>query len=42
MLRYYAEYVGRTAEMSPDLDKITGRPGTTFAEWAGEHADGFR
>jgi len=42
MLRYYAEYVGRTAEMSPDLDTITGQPGTTFAEWADEHADRFR
>jgi len=42
MLRYYAEYVGRTAEMSPDLNTITGRPGTTFAKWADDHADGFR
>jgi len=42
MLRYYAEYVGRTAEMSPDLDTITGQPGTTFTEWADEHANGFR
>lgn len=42
MLRYYAEYVGRVAEMSPDLEKITGRPGTTFGDWAKEHADRFR
>lgn len=42
MLRYYAEYVGRTAEMSPDLEKISGRPGTTFADWADEHAASFR
>lgn len=42
LLRYYAESVGRTAEMSPDLENITGRPGTTFADWAIEHAAAFR
>ena len=42
MLRYLAGYVGRTAQMSPDLDKITGRPATAFADWAAEHAASFR
>lgn len=42
LLRYYADYVGRTAEMSPDLEKITGRPGAMFADWADENAASFR
>lgn len=42
VLRYYQEYVGRTAEMSPDLGTLIGRPATTFAEWAAEHAASFR
>jgi uncharacterized protein YbjT (DUF2867 family) len=42
MLRYLAGYVGRPAQMSPDLEKITGRPATTFAGWAAEHAASFR
>ena len=42
LLRYYADHVGRPAEVSTDLEKIIGRPGMTFAEWAKEHADSFR
>ena len=42
LLRYYAEFVGRTAEMAPDLVTLTGRPATTFAEWAVQHAADFR
>jgi uncharacterized protein YbjT (DUF2867 family) len=42
MLRYLAGYVGRTAQMSPDLEKITGQPATTFADWAAGHAASFR
>jgi uncharacterized protein YbjT (DUF2867 family) len=42
MLRYLAQHVGRPAEMAPDLGKLTGRPATTFAQWASEHAAGFR
>jgi len=41
-LRYLASCVGRTAEMSPDLEKLMGRAGTTFAEWAHENASSFR
>ena len=42
MLRYFAEYVGRTAQMSPDLEAVTGLPATTFAEWATGHTASFR
>jgi uncharacterized protein YbjT (DUF2867 family) len=42
MLRYLAEYVGRTAEMSADLEAVAGRPAMTFAEWATAHAARFR
>jgi uncharacterized protein YbjT (DUF2867 family) len=42
LLRYFAEYAGRPAQMSQDLEKLTERPGMTFAEWAREHADDFR
>jgi nucleoside-diphosphate-sugar epimerase len=42
LLRYLAEYAGRPAEMSPDLPTLTGRPATTFADWAIEHAARFR
>jgi uncharacterized protein YbjT (DUF2867 family) len=42
LLRYLADYVGRPAEMSPDLPALTGRPPTTFAAWAAAHASRFR
>ena len=42
LLRYYAGFVGRTAEMAPDLVGLIGRPATTFAEWAVQHAADFR
>jgi len=42
LLRYLAGYVGRTAEMSPDLEKLAGRPAMTFAEWATGRAASFR
>jgi len=42
LLRYLAGYVGRTAEMSDDLPALTGRPATTFADWAVGHAASFR
>ena len=42
LLRYLAGYVGRTAEMAPDLPDLTGRPATTFADWAAGHAARFR
>ena len=42
LLRYYADYVGRTAEMAPDLEPLIGRRATTFAAWAADHAAEFR
>jgi uncharacterized protein YbjT (DUF2867 family) len=42
LLRYLAYYVGRTAEMAPDLSALTGRPATTFADWAAGHRASFR
>jgi len=42
MLRYLAAYVGRAAQMSPDLEVITGRPATAFPDWSIEHAASFR
>jgi uncharacterized protein YbjT (DUF2867 family) len=32
--------VGRT--VSGTVEKVTGRPARTFAQWAAEHADAFR
>lgn len=42
VLRYYHAFVGRTAEMSPDVVTLISRPATTFAEWAKGHAASFR
>lgn len=42
LLRYWADYAGRSAEMSPDLEKVAGRPAMTFAEWATRHAASVR
>ncbi len=42
LLRYLAQYAGRTADMSPDFEKVTGRRAMTFAEWAADHAGEFR
>lgn len=41
LLRMYAESVGRPAEISPETERITGRPGRTFAQWASEHTAAF-
>ena len=47
--QYAAWYLGRMAELIdhpqnavPTVERLTGRPGTTFAEWAVKHADSFR
>jgi hypothetical protein len=42
LLRNWARSVGQTAEMAPDLERIIGRPATSYAQWAAEHADAFR
>jgi uncharacterized protein YbjT (DUF2867 family) len=41
MMRMFAESVGRPAEISPETERITGRPGRTFAQWASEHVAAF-
>jgi uncharacterized protein YbjT (DUF2867 family) len=42
MLRRWSMSVGRTADISPDLEKLIGRPATTYAQWAVHHADAYR
>jgi uncharacterized protein YbjT (DUF2867 family) len=42
LLRNWAQSVGRTADIAPDLEKIIGRPATTYAQWAAQHADAYR
>lgn len=42
LLRYFAEYGGRTAETAPDLEPLIQRRATTFDEWAVQHAADFR
>jgi hypothetical protein len=42
LLRNWARSVGRTADTAPDLEKIIGRPATTYAQWAAQHADAYR
>jgi uncharacterized protein YbjT (DUF2867 family) len=42
LLTALASYVGQTAYMTADLEKITGRPATSYAQWAAEHADAYR
>jgi hypothetical protein len=42
LLGYWAQSVGRTADMASDLEKILGRPATSFAHWAAQHADAYR
>jgi uncharacterized protein YbjT (DUF2867 family) len=34
--------VGADPPVSPEVEKITGRPGRTFAQWAVDHADDYR
>ena len=42
LLKALASYVGRTAYMTADLEKIIGRPATSYAQWAVQHADAYR
>ncbi|MCP2334972.1 NAD(P)H-binding protein [Actinomadura rupiterrae] len=41
LLDLWAGAVGRTAPVFPDVERITGRPARTFAEWAADNADLF-
>jgi uncharacterized protein YbjT (DUF2867 family) len=41
MLEYQAKSNGKPAFISPEFEKIMGKPGRTFAEWAKDHAADF-
>ena len=42
LLKALASYVGQTAYMTADLEKIIGRSATSYAQWAARHADTYR
>ena len=42
LLRRWAQSVSRAADIAPDLEKLIGRPATTYAQWAVQHADAYR
>ncbi|GAA3258710.1 NAD(P)H-binding protein [Nonomuraea helvata] len=41
LLDALASAVGRPAEVLPTVEKVTGRPAHTYAQWAAHHADDF-
>lgn len=41
LLAFEAAGVGAPAFVSPDIEKILGRPARAFARWAAEHAADF-
>ncbi|GAA1715678.1 NAD(P)H-binding protein [Streptomyces yatensis] len=42
LLRVFAECVDRPQAISPEVERITGRPGRTFAQWVEDRAADFR
>jgi uncharacterized protein YbjT (DUF2867 family) len=42
LLGLWADAVERPATVHPDVEKVTGRPAHTFADWADDHAGDFR
>ncbi|MFI6508728.1 NAD(P)H-binding protein [Streptosporangium sp. NPDC050855] len=38
VLSYQAEYAEEPPEVSPDVERVLGRPGRTLARWAADHA----
>ena len=42
LLKALASYVGQTAYMTADLEKIIGRSATSYAQWAVQNADAYR
>jgi len=42
LLKVLASCVGQTAYMTADLEKLIGRPATSYAQWAVQHADAYR
>jgi uncharacterized protein YbjT (DUF2867 family) len=41
LLHYFAAAVQKPEEPLPTVQKVTGRPGRTFAQWAADHAKDF-
>ncbi|CDR07554.1 NAD(P)H-binding protein [Streptomyces iranensis] len=41
LLRVFAELVDRPQAISPEVERITGRPGRTFAQWVEDHVAAF-
>ncbi|MCS7476172.1 NAD(P)H-binding protein [Umezawaea endophytica] len=41
ILCYQAEFAEEPPEVSPDFERVTGRPGRTLAEWARDHRADF-
>lgn len=42
LLRRWSQSVAHAADIAPDLEKLIGRPATTYAQWAAQHADAYR
>jgi len=42
ILKAWRDSVGVTPFVSPEVERITGRPGRTFAQWARDHAEDYR
>ena len=42
LLSYWARHDGKPVPTTRTVEELTGRPGRTFADWAGDHADAFR
>jgi hypothetical protein len=42
LLKALASYVGQTAYITADLEKIIGRPATSYGRRAVQHADAYR
>lgn len=42
LLGYMASSVDKPAPILPAVQRVLGRPGRTFAQWAADHADDFR
>ncbi|MEU4967315.1 hypothetical protein [Streptomyces smyrnaeus] len=42
LLGIAAHSVDVPAQVSPGVEQLTGSPGRSFAQWAREHAEGFR
>ncbi|WP_026415881.1 NAD(P)H-binding protein [Actinomadura oligospora] len=41
LLDMWEQCVGRPAEISPEVERVTGRPARSFAEWAADNAGHF-